>query len=387
MDQHIRSLQALKVPIENSNALLVPLFISKLDQMLIHEWERKIASVSKDVLPTYDDFRSFMLLAAETSDITKDFSKMMSQNSPHNAKSRTNVYSSTISIECTLCHEPHFLYQCKRFLQQDISNRIKTVKSLHLCLNCLKKGHFVENCKSTKCKTCHKSHNTLLHLTRNNANETPTPETERKSIKSNTNVPQSSITSVISNCATKIAHSFQTLLSTAEVFIADSFGNLHKARALLDSASQSNFIIKEFVDKWNLTKHDANVLVSGIGNSSSSINHCATIKLYSKYNNYISVLSCLIIDKITDNIPHMSFSKSLFSFPQGISLADEQYNESKSIDILLGANIFWSLITDGQRTLGHNQPILKNTVLGWIISGSINTFTTGTVIIVHHHVH
>ena len=87
----------------------------------------------------------------------------------------------------------NFLYQCKRFLQQDITNRIKTVKSLHLCLNCLKRGHFVENCKSTKCKTCQKSHNTLLHLTRNNASETPTPETERKSVESNTNVPQSSI--------------------------------------------------------------------------------------------------------------------------------------------------------------------------------------------------
>ena len=126
------------------------------------------------------------------------------------------------------------------------------------------------------------------------------------------------------------------------------FGNLYKARTLLDSASQFNFNAKEFVDKWNVTNHDANLLVSGIGDLSSNIDHCVNIKLYSKYNNYITNLSCSVIDKIADNIPHLSFSKSLFSFPQDISLADEQYNESKSIDMLLGASIFWSIITEEQ---------------------------------------
>ena len=121
-----------------------------------------------------------------------------------------------------------------------------------------------------------------MHLTIHNASRTPIPKIEGKFVEANTNVSQSAITPAISNCATKIAHSSQTLLSTAHVFIADSFGNFHKARALFDSASQFNFITKEFVDKWNITKHDAKILVSGIGDSSSRIDHCVNIKLYSK---------------------------------------------------------------------------------------------------------
>ena len=46
VDQHVRSLQALNIPIQNSNALLVPLFVSKLDQRLTREWETKMASLS-----------------------------------------------------------------------------------------------------------------------------------------------------------------------------------------------------------------------------------------------------------------------------------------------------------------------------------------------------
>ena len=368
VDQHVRSLQSLKIPIIDFNALLIPLLISKLDSGLVREWEVKIASLPKTVLPTYDDFRSFMLFAAETSTVTKDLSKSTSHSSQKGIP-RTGAYSVTNSVTCALCNDSHYLFQCQRFLLQDVSTRIKTVNSLRLCLNCLKKGHFAKNCRSTKCKICRNTHNSLLHLPARNSTQGSSNKAE--GTITNISHDQSEPSPIVSNCSTKMAHSYQTLLSTAQILIEDSFGNVHQARALLDSASQTNFITNEFVKKCNLSTHNANVLVSGIGDSSSNITHCAEIKVRSKQNNYSRKISCLVLDKITENIPYLTFSKFLFSIPTDIPLADEQYNESQPIDVLLGASIFWDLMRQGQRMCGRNRPILKNTVFGWIISGSI----------------
>ena len=367
VDQHVRSLQSLKIPIANSDAILIPLLVSKLDQNLIREWENKIVTLSKNTLPTYDSFRSFMLVQAEVINVTKEtkhITRSASQNISYNSKQRTGTYSATNTIICPLCHDKHFIYQCPQWLKQDICERIKTIKFLRLCLNCLRKGHFSQNCTSSKCKFCRKSHNTLLHLNKTSSSSTTSgssKESEHSDVQS----------SVMANCATKIMSS-HVLLSTAEVLIADSSGTHHKARILLDSASQSHFITKQFFSKLNLPKQIIDINVSGIGKASSNITHCASITLHSKYTNYSTSLSCLLIDTITDDIPYQSFPKTLISIPQGINLADAHYNESRPIDLLLGANIFWTLITNGYIKLDHNGPILKNTVLGWILSGPIH---------------
>lgn len=366
VDQHVRSLQSLKIPIASSDAILIPLLISKLDQKLVREWENKIVSFSKNTLPTYDDFRSFMFLQAEVADITKDIkhiTKSGPQNTSNSSKLRTIAYYSTSEIKCPLCQDKHFIYQCQRLLKQDIHERIKTVKSLRLCLNCLRKGHFSQNCTSSKCKVCKISHNTILHLNKTLTSAAPS---ESSNVKDHSDVPSSTI----ANCATKITSS-HVLLSTAEVLIPDSSGTRHTARVLLDSASQSHFITKHFFSKLNIPKHNIDIHVSGIGKTSSNINHCATVTLHSRCTNYSTSLSCLLIDTITENIPYQSFPKTLISIPQGINLADDHYNESRPIDLLLGANKFWELIMNGYIQLDRNGPILKNTTLGWILSGPI----------------
>ena len=47
VDQHIRSLEALKIPMRDYQALLIPLLVSKLDNKIIRDWETKIANLPK----------------------------------------------------------------------------------------------------------------------------------------------------------------------------------------------------------------------------------------------------------------------------------------------------------------------------------------------------
>ena len=56
-------------------------------------------------------------------------------------------------------------------------------------------------------------------------------------------------------------------------------------------------------------------------------------------------------------------------------LADENFNMPKSIDILLGAEVFYEdLCYDKKMRLG-NYPVLQDTELGWSVSSKINFAT------------
>ncbi|KAA5655497.1 hypothetical protein F3G60_34405, partial [Pseudomonas aeruginosa] len=55
----------------------------------------------------------------------------------------------------------------------------------------------------------------------------------------------------------------------------------------------------------------------------------------------------------------------------GVSLADPTYHIPSSIDILVGADVFWNVIGTNRIQLGKNKPVLFETKLGWVISGSL----------------
>nr|CAH7729738.1 unnamed protein product [Callosobruchus chinensis] len=54
------------------------------------------------------------------------------------------------------------------------------------------------------------------------------------------------------------------------------------------------------------------------------------------------------------------------------SLADPDFDTPQSIDILIGANAFWDLLSQGRISLGAHLPVLHNTHLGWVIAGAMD---------------
>jgi len=50
-------------------------------------------------------------------------------------------------------------------------------------------------------------------------------------------------------------------------------------------------------------------------------------------------------------------------------LADEQFDQPGSIDLIIGADLFYEILQSGRRTCPGNFLVLQETVLGWIISG------------------
>ncbi|KAF9794895.1 hypothetical protein SFRURICE_005130, partial [Spodoptera frugiperda] len=156
------------------------------------------------------------------------------------------------------------------------------------------------------------------------------------------------------------------LLSTAVVKVSDAAGNLHDARVLLDNGSTANFISEDFCRKLRIHIYPVKSNVRGINDQASACSHGCTIRLKSDHSNFEIGLDCYVISKVSSSIPSTYVHKDNISLPSNIVLADPNFYTPSSIDILVGAEIFWGIIGMNRITLGKNMPTLVESKLGWL---------------------
>ena len=80
------------------------------------------------------------------------------------ANLKTSSLTSSLNTgKCFLCDGSHLLSVCEKFLALSVADRIKEVKRLKLCINCLRNNHYVKACKRGSSRECNGRHNTLCH--------------------------------------------------------------------------------------------------------------------------------------------------------------------------------------------------------------------------------
>lgn len=358
-----RALLALNEKVQYWDAILLHILNLKLDSNVKRDWE---SFVHNETEPTIEMFIRFvnnkcqLLQTIESrSSNNKEIRKPEYKLTTHVQTNESN-YKST---KCTFCNGTHLIYFCERFLELAINVRQEKVKKRNLCLNCLKSGHIATNCKSGGCKRCHKKHNTLLHFEKR--------ETPNSNINVNTTdeIPNREI--IRTTLSSTSAEEF-ILLATAVVYIADAKGNWTRCRALLDNASQLNFITKKIATKLRLKCVSANTPVVTLNNTRNSISESTRCTFHSLYNNLNYTANYSIVQQITVDLPQIQVQREEFKIPAGINLADPDFNIPGPIDLLIGASMFWDLLQVGQIKLDNKTaPILQKTALGWLISGRI----------------
>ncbi|KAF2884449.1 hypothetical protein ILUMI_21715 [Ignelater luminosus] len=127
-------------------------------------------------------------------------------------------------------------------------------------------------------------------------------------------------------------------------------------RVLLDSASQSDFVLEVLCDKLELEKTPIAMDVIGIRQGTVNISHKEMLTFYSCCNNYKVTIPCLVVPQISSALPIHTFNRNAIEIPPNIKLTDPRFNESRPIDVLLGASIFWSLLSVGQVKLWWQGP-------------------------------
>ncbi|XP_039435934.2 uncharacterized protein LOC120417801 [Culex pipiens pallens] len=355
--------------------MLVNLIAAKMDKKLRVAWE---ARQKKDVLSTYDATMEFL---QEQCRIYEKFDTKPATESAKPkavARSHTLVTSETKSeLKCAVCKANHELWKCDAFKQKSVSDKYEVLKKCGACFNCLARGHRTRACSSRTCQECGRKHHTLLHTedtssqTSSSATSTKPAEVTTPVVKSGNQVTSTPAGTSTTLCASAVSADKQTLLSTAVVLVDGVGSTPYPCRVLLDSASQMNFVTDRFANLLSLRTTRADFTVSGLNGNKTRICRKLRTTVKSRLGDFSASLDLLVTPRITGDLPVKSFDVTNWPITNEMALADPTFNRRGRVDMLIGAEYFWTLLEDDRLELGPNLPVLRNTKLGWIAGGVV----------------
>ena len=367
---HVQCLKTLNEPTDSWDTLIMYLLKSKLNDTIKNEWERAVSL--KTERATFNDMKAFLerhckflyktvnKSESSSSKTNKPFVKAPGNHSNNNNQLRT--YTTTTKV-CILCKGEHALYACNDFKRLSPSLRVQKVREFKLCFNCLGSNHQNIKCTFGPCRRCGRKHNSLLHLER--ATEPPPPTQGAESRDAGADTQRNFSARATPNQVSYV------LLATARIYVHDKSGNKHECRALLDQGSQPHIMTNKFCKKLGLQRTRIGTTLSGIEQGNQCVPYQVTTKVSSRVTDFSTIITCLVIDKISDNLPSQRVQAANIMIPKGIELADPSFDKEQPIDMLIGSALFYELLCVGQIKLKENEPYFQKTLFGWLVGGSM----------------
>ena len=350
----------------------------KLGSNTMFEWQKH--SQESAAVPHYNELLDFINMRAQASESlpvaprgsTPFFSKKQHFSSKPIASFAADASAS--SPNCIVCKtEKHPLYACPRFKSLPHDQKIVTLKSNGVCMNCLRSGHFVRQCKSLHhCKICH---HTLLHID-STPTSSPLPPTSPK--------PNPMVPLILSNAAAHLAQN--PLLMTCRILVETPDGSTVRARALLDSASSASFVSERLVKGLCLPRFHQNTTISGVaGLTRNSLQAITNLTISSTQAGRKFNLTAIVVPRVTCDLPvHPVAFGSTWSHLDDLSLADPDFGCPGKVDLLLGVDIFTEALLQGRRTGPSGTPVAFETVFGWVLAGPTSQPTPEACAASHH---
>lgn len=369
IQQHLRALKAMSY--EPSGPFITSMLELKLDTNTMFEWQK----FSHDLpdIPHYHKLLEFLDLRAQASEASTSGSKNLPkvserQKNSHITSFTANATADSATDNCTLCkNEKHMFFSCPRFKALTHEKKLATLRSQEVCMNCLRPGHFVKQCRSAhRCRKCQKPHHTLLHV--DYAGDTsPTVPPEQLS---NVKVSANAISGLESS----------SLLMTCRVVVQAPDGSSIEARALLDSASSASFVSERLAQCLRLPRSRRDAKIFGV----AGLSHESSTQVFTKFaispvqelTKKINV-TAVIVPRVTCDVPlqHIPF-KTEWSHLADLTLADPDFGQPGKIDLLLGVDIFAEVVRQGRRIGITGTPSAFETDFGWVLAGETSTYVS-----------
>ncbi|XP_026821236.1 uncharacterized protein LOC113559686 [Rhopalosiphum maidis] len=222
-----------------------------------------------------------------------------------------------------------------------------------------------KTCKSNgSCGECRLKHNTLLHFSQRVSDD--------QKINS-TSEGESSLAGALSATSWASGNRY-AFLATAQVIVKDKNGMEFKCRAVLDSGAQVNFISKRLQNVLKVSGERVALPVSGIGSSRTQSTTRVDIKVYSRVSPFQVNISCYVLPSIVNTLSSSIRPTDGWGITKNIlsQLADPNFDQAGTIDMLMGAGIFFELLESERIQLQTGNLTLQSTKLSWVMTGEFN---------------
>lgn len=226
---------------------------------------------------------------------------------------------------CDFCNARlHAIFQCTKFLDQTVRERIEAECKANLCLYCLRSNHKMENWKSGNCRVCHKSHSTKPHLVSDN--DSWLEPSSKKSEKHEARKLNQQDSAQTLNISTK------ELLVTAIINAFDRDQKVIECRTLVDTCSNADYITEQLASKLHLPIKTVSAAIEALNALNTFTNKIVSTTIQSRLSNFQRYLTFFVIPRISGPLLDAPFHRSGLRIPANIKLADPNFDRPASID-------------------------------------------------------
>ena len=398
----ISNLTSLEIDTDNWDPIFVYLCSAKLPRVTRIEFEKTLRNSAE--MPSWTDMDEFLtntyqeLISANDIVNSEDHPNTKSHPNPnthpkpkctqenrnifningkafHNVSNSTNnppnqIHPNTNSKKdlCKLCFNNHNLKDCSTFTSFGVHDRIEFVENNEMCFNCLAISHNVNDCQSIfTCRYCGGRHNTLLH----NPEFDPNPQVDID-LQSSKNSIQSFSTQTRS---LKPKYSDRTNLLGTVVLNIETQGKLYPARALIDPASDCSFISDKLTKRLRLPTTPIAAKISGLNEIiSAHSNQLCEFSLRSNTQTQFKLnIQALVVETLAKNLPTQHIEPTLFENLDNIDLADQNFYNSRPIDIIIGSDFYPKIMKPGFKKDIVDTLLAQETEFGWILTGLVQS--------------
>ncbi|XP_063955602.1 uncharacterized protein LOC135154201 [Lytechinus pictus] len=383
---YVTGLQVLNDCYENQK------MIAKLPDWLISSWNRVVSNeLEGGSYPSFSKFVKFVAKEARIANnpisslgaLKSDDSQRESSPKTFKIKREARNKGSALAVNtkesakgknipnqvkkapkpCCLCSETgHKSEDCDKFLAKPLSERRKFVQENHVCFGCLQKGHFSKACKQRlKCSTCGKRHPTALH------EENPTIRED------NAHKSEGASKDRATSCQVRSGKQASTSMIVPVWVAAEQAPSSEiLTYALLDTQSDSSFILDEVAQALNAKQQPIRLKLSTM-TSSSNIDCSVTSSILVRgmmSPSQLKIGKCYTRDFIPTDREHIPSRSTAEKWTHLQDVAREMPALQRcEVGLLIGYNCPRALTPRQVVTGSDVEPFAVRTDLGWSIVG------------------
>ena len=385
---NVRALKSMEITSDNYGVVLTPIIVSRLSAEIREEWSRGSEGHEADL----DHLMGFLDKEIRRRERCQSMSELcweqnrdscvpvqrsvssLQQNRDSYVPVQSSVSSLRVNcdptIPCAFCMQSiHSSFQCSTYLDTEVKARQDMVFKARLCFRCLGRNHIARVCDEL-CGNCGgRHHQTLCYKQLENKEGS-----EQDASVNSEGKQQSEPVNVLTVCH----DSFKSvpLLPIAKVKVRGVNDSWHVANLLFDSGSDRSFVTHDIVrlakPKW-------------MRNCEASFSTFGGHKLGSKSNVFgLSLQSAKGGEEVQVELSEVPVICSPFARPvlnaqwlDAFKHLDLAYDFAEkgdlSVDILIGQDLFWSLMVGNVFRDEKSGVVAQESTFGWVLSGSCST--------------